>query len=112
MSKIRIILIWITVVFLSSILCVTFAFAKGKGKGNGSSSPQGWSQGEKKGWETGAPPGFDKKSEGAESSGLRDQKRLHKGDDDAGKLQEKEQDKDRKKERHGERHQEGKSKEK
>ncbi len=112
MSKIRMILIWIAVVFLSCGLCATFAFAKGKGKGHGSSRPHGWSQGEKKGWETDAPPGFDKKSEDWKPSGFNDEKKIHKENEDTDKFQEREQEKARKRERHREKHQEGKSKEK
>ena len=112
MLKIRMILLWIAVVFLSCCLCATFAFAKGGGKGHGSRSPHGRSQGEKKGWETVAPPSFQKKGEGWKPSGLSDEKKIQERDKEAEKLQEGEQEKARESESHKERHRESKSKEK
>ena len=112
MSETRMILLWIAVVFLSCCLCATFTFAKGGGKGGKSSSPHGWSQGEKKGWETDAPPSFQKKGEGWKPSGLSDEKKIQERDKEAEKLQEGEQEKARERERHKERHRESKSKEK
>ncbi|MFO7554903.1 MAG: hypothetical protein R6W88_06835 [Desulfobacterales bacterium] len=110
MLKIRAILFWIAVVFLSFSLCATFAFAKGKGMGHGSSGQKGWSQGEKEGWETNTPPGYDKKSEGRGTSGLGEEKKIQEGNEDAGKPKEGMQEKVRERERHRERHQEGESK--
>ena len=112
MSKTRMILLWIAVVFLSCCLCATFTFAKGGGKGGKSSSPHGWSQGEKKGWETDSPPSFQKKDEGRKPSGLSDEKKIQEKDEKAEKLQEGEQEKAKERERHKERHRESKSKEK
>jgi len=112
MSETRMILLWIAVVFLSCCLCATFTFAKGGGKGGGSNSPHGWNQGEKKGWETDAPPSFQKKGEGWKPSGLSDEKKIQERDKEAEKLQEGEQEKARERERHKERHRESKSKEK
>ena len=112
MSATRMILLWIAVVFLSCCLCATFTFAKGGGKGGKSSSHHGWSQGEKKGWETDAPPSFQKKGEGWKPSGLSDEKKIQERDKEAEKLQEGEQEKARERERDKERHRESKSKEK
>jgi len=112
MSKTRMILLWIAVVFLSCFLCATFTFAKGGGKGRGSSSPHGWNQGDKKGWETDAPPSFQKKGEGWKPSGLSDEKKIQERDKEAEKLQEGKQEKARERGRHKERHRESKSKEK
>ena len=72
MLKTRMIFLWIAVGFLSCCFCATFAFARGGGKGHGSSSLHTWNQGEKKGWETGDPPSFQKKGEGMNPSGLSD----------------------------------------
>jgi len=110
MLKIRVILLWIAVVFLSFALCGTFAFAKGKGMGQGSSGQKGWSQGEKTGWQTDAPPGYDKEKEGQGTSGLGEEKKIQEGDGDAEKRQEGAQEKTRERERHRERQQEGESK--
>lgn len=112
MSKTRMILLWIAVVFLSCCLCAVFAFAKGGGKGRGSSSSHGWSQGEKKGWEADSPPSFQKKGEGWKPSGLSDEKKIQERDEKTEKLQEGEQEKARERESHKERHRESKSKEK
>ena len=112
MLKTRMILLWIGVVFLSCCLCATFTFAKGGGKGRGSGSPHGWSQGEKKGWETDSPPSFQKKGEGLKPSGLSDEKKIQERNEDAEKLQEGQQEKVKERERHKERHRESKSKEK
>jgi len=110
MLKVRVILLWVAVVFLSFSLCATFAFAKGKGMGQGSSGQKGWSQGEKEGWETDASPGYDKKSEGRGTSGLGEEKKIQEGDGDAEMRQEGAQEKTRERERHRERHQKGESK--
>ena len=47
---------------LSFVFAVSLAFAQGKGKGqNKEDRPQGWEQGEKKGWQSDVPPGLEKK---------------------------------------------------
>ncbi|MFC1813369.1 hypothetical protein ACFL03_11850, partial [Thermodesulfobacteriota bacterium] len=61
MAKRRMILLWITVVFLSCTLTATWTFAKGKQKGQRSGTHSGWDKGEKKSWETDVSPGLEKK---------------------------------------------------
>ncbi len=110
MLKNRLILLWIVVFFLSCSLSATFVFAKGGGKGYGSSSPHGWSQGKKKGWNSDVPPGIEKKDEDWKPSGLTDEKEFQKENEKGEMLQEKEQEKTRERERHRQRERKGKSK--
>jgi len=109
MSRIREILLWMTIVFLFFSLCGTFAFAKGKGMGQGSSGQKGWSQGEKTGWQTDAPPGYDKEKQGQGSSGLGEEKKIQEKNKDDEKRKEGEPEKVRERERHRERVHEGES---
>jgi len=119
----RIILLWIVAIFLFYSLSATSVFAKSGGKGHGGGSPHGWSQGKKKGWNSDAPPGVEKKGEDWKPSGLNDEKDLQKenekvekqqekAQEETEKKQEKEQKKKRERKRHREREQKGGSKEK
>ena len=110
MLKNRMILLWVVVIFLFYCLSATFVFAKGGGKGDGSSSPHGWSQGKKKGWNTDVPPGLEKKGEDLKPSDLTDEKKDQKENQKVEKR--KEQQKDKEKKRHKEKEQKDKSKEK
>ena len=112
MPRVRKILLWVSVGFLSFSLIAPWAFAKGKGQGQDRSSPSGWSQGEKKGWETDAPAGFEKKDQDTSPSGLNKGQKVQEGKEEGEKLQEKEQKRSREKERHMEKNWEGKSQEK
>ena len=115
----RIILLWIVVIFLLYSLSVTSVFAKGGGKGHGGGSPHNWNQGKKKGWNSDAPSGVEKKDEDWKPSGLTDEKdlqkekeKIEKQQEETEKKQEKEQEKARERKRHREREQKGESKEK
>jgi hypothetical protein len=50
-------------VFLSLLLASPLVWAKGKGQGQGTESRSGWEKGEKKGWDSTAPPGLEEKDE-------------------------------------------------
>ena len=108
MSKVRMILIWIAVVFLSCTLTATWTFAKEKGKGQGDTSPSGWSKGEKKGWKTDVPAGLEEKDKSWNPSGLNKEKKVQEGNEDVEKLQEKEQKRSMEKERNHKKNREGK----
>jgi hypothetical protein len=109
-SKVRMILLWIAVVFLSCTLTATWTFAKGKGKGQGDTSPSGWSQGEKKGWKTDVPAGLEDKDKAGDPSGLTQEKKVQKENEDAEKFQEKEQKRSMEKERSRKKNREQKQK--
>ena len=80
MSNKRVILLWITVVFLSFSLSATWTFAKGKQKRQRSGTHSGWVKGEKKGWEADVSPGLEKKDQewNEETERLKEKKHKNK----------------------------------
>lgn len=97
------ILYWALMVALTLLLAGPQAMAKGKGQKGNAGTPSGWEKGEKKGWESDAPPKHDKeategiseKAEEKTKKAKESKERTRKEGEDAKKSMEKERERAR-----------------